>query len=166
MPSSTQRSITVYGLKKFAILFFFIAYFLVQCAGTQTPRREYFPVFSWSLFSSVSNPWAALEIEILRVGETIFPEPVNYFELDQHFEPARRRSTDATKSAARMLWALKRDPSAAERAREAFEQTFLGGHDRVEYQLVGVRFDPLERWRSGALIERRVLERFSTEDSR
>lgn len=164
---SERSRLGVYRARKLAILIFFIAYSLVQCAGQYASSRgEFFPVFSWSLFTGAVNPRAELEIEILRIGETEFPEPVNYFDLDEYFERAKRRSSSVLKSAGRVLRRHHEDPAAAESDRRVFERAYLGDQALVEYQFVALTFDPVARWRTGEVIDRRVLARFSTEGTR
>lgn len=164
MASSSGYAARFYKIKKLSIFVLFIMYAVVQCAGQlNSPRGEFFPVFSWSLFSGVINPRWTLEIEILRVGDIEFDQPVNFFELGEHFEFARSRSTDVRKSAMRVFRLSREDPAAAESARRAFEQTFLSDTGPVEYQFVMLSFDPLVRWRTGETIERHVVARFSTE---
>lgn len=161
------HSLALYRFKKFAILLFFIAYSVVQCAGAvHSPRGEYFPVFSWSLFSTVKDVRRSLEIEITRIGDTTLPEPVNFFELDEHFAAAERRTSTVIKSAVRFAKVYRADPARGEAMRRVFEETYLSGPGRVDYQFVAVRYDPVRRWRSGEVIERDVLVRFSTEEAR
>lgn len=166
MEFSKGGSIRVYRAKKFGILFFFIAYFVVQCAGQMNSSRgEYFPVFGWSLFTEVINPRWAVELEIIRIGDTVFPEPVNFFELKDYFSAAAARSSDVNKTAVQILNRLEREPEAAAALRRVFERRHFSDHAQVEYQFVIVKFDPIVRWRSGEVIERHVVKRFiSRED--
>lgn len=164
---SDRRRLGLYRAKKLAILIFFIAYSVVQCTGHYgSPNREFFPVFSWSLFTSVVNPRVDLKIEILRIGEVEFPEPINYFELSEYFDRAKGRSSSVLKSAHRVLRRYREDPAAAETDRRVFERAYLGDQRQVEYQFVVLTFDPVARWRTGAVIDRRVMARFSTEGTR
>ena len=165
MPSLASGISQIYKAKKFAILLFFIFYTLVQCAGQFTSSRvEYFPVFSWSLFSEVPRYWSAIEVEILRIDETEFQQPKNFFDLDEYFDHAKGRSSDVVKSAVQLARLHHRNPPEGERMRRTFEESYFSGHDVVEYQLVAVRYDPVLRWRTGEVVRRKVLARFSTED--
>lgn len=166
MAFASRAAIRAYRLKKTLVLLFFITYGLVQCAGQLTsPRREYFPIFGWSLFSTATNPDNSLEVEILRIGDTKFAEPVNFFELDAYFEAASSRSTNVLKSAGRVLNLHRGDPAAAEAARRVFEITYFGAQVTVDYQFVAVTYDPIERWRTGKVLERQLVGRFSTEEA-
>lgn len=165
--SSAGRAVRIYRAKKLTILLFFVAYSVVQCAGkVQSPRGEYFPVFGWSLFSEVVSPRWTVETEIVRIGDTVFPEPVNFFELGEHFKAARARSSNVRKVAVKFLNLRQEEPAAAEAMRRVFERTYLGDRQAVEYRLVLVTFDPIERWRTGAVLERRVLAQLKTDERR
>lgn len=167
MDLSGRINLNKYQIKKLFIFIFFIIYTIVGFFGNRYALNgEYFPVFSWSLFSEVKNPWESVEIEIISIGEKEFSEPVNYFDLDGYFESSDARSTAITKASRRLLTLYSRDPTEAERMRIGFEQSFLSGRGAVTYQLVYLRYDPLVRIRSGEVIERKVLWQFSTEQAR
>jgi hypothetical protein len=126
-------------------------------------RGEYFPVFGWSLFSYVANPVVTLEIEISRIDEMEFPDPINFFEMGEYFSGAARRSTSVTKSIRRIYYSYRADSAAAGPMLRDFEKVFLSEHGRVDYQFVILSFDPVNRWLTGEVIERKVVAQFSTE---
>lgn len=162
-----SMNLNKYHLKKLFIFIFFIVYTVVGFIGNRyASRSEYFPIFSWSLFSAVKNPWESFELEILSIGGKEFPEPVNYFDLDGYFATSDDRSTAVTKATRRLLQMDWSDPIEAERNLSGFEQLYLSGRGVVVYQFVHLSYDPLVRIRSGEIIERTVLFRFSTERAR
>lgn len=164
MALSGSSSLEGYRIKKFIILFFFLSYSVVQCAGQfGTTRGEYFPVFSWSLFSGVQNPTWALEVEVTRIGEIELAEPTNFFHLGEHFPDAKQRTSGLLKSVGRFYRLSHLEPEAARDMKRSIEQTYFPGHQRVEYQIVAVTFDPIKRWRTGEIQERTIVGRFSTE---
>lgn len=143
---------------KNATLAFFILYFLVAGAGhVYAPKREYFPVFSWSLFSTSPDELSDIEIDIVAVDDRRFEPPRDFFELPALFSAARQRSTNATK-AARALADLVSDGSSDVAAAQAsFERAYLGGHRHVEYRLVKRKFNPLRRYKTGEILEEEVV---------
>lgn len=167
MSLSSIRRKNHYQWKKLMIFLFFIAYTVISFNGyLYSLRGEYFPVFSWSLFSEVRNPAEKVEVEIIRIGDTEFSEPVNYFDLPEYFSSAAARSTNVTKAALRLMQLHLKDPAGSEQMRRVFEENYLDGNGTVAYRLVLVRFDPLERFRSGAVIGHLVLAEFVTEEAR
>lgn len=167
MSLSTTRRNNLFQWKKLTIFLFFIAYSVISFNGyLYSLRGEYFPIFSWSLFSEVQSPAEKVEVEIMRIGDTEFAEPVNYFDLPEYFRGAAARSTNVTKAALRLMQLHLRDPAGSGPMRRVFEQNYLDGNGTVAYRLVLVRFEPLERFRSGAIIGRQVLAEFVTEEAR
>ena len=155
-----------YRLKQILIFVFFICYTFVGFGGyLYSPRGEYFPVFSWSLFSVVKTPWETVELEIIRIGDTEFAEPINYFDLHGYFRTSDDRSTAVRKAYYRLLKMYLEDAVEAERMRPGFESLYLSGHGPVTYQFVHLWYEPLARARSGEVLERKVFAQFSTEQT-
>ena len=103
--------------------------------------------------------------EIIRIGDTEFAEPVNYFDLHGYFRVSDNRSTAVRKAYRRLLNLYSKDAVEAERMRPGFESSYLSGHGPVAYRLVYLRYEPLARARSGEVLERKVLAQFSTEQT-
>ena len=138
-----------------------VGYAVIAVIGNLlAPRGEYFPFFSWSLFSDVPAERSTFELYIVRSGYTVLVEPKGFFELPEHFEAARRRSSTvskATKGLGRaLLWAT--DDAAAVRA--VFEELLVREHAEVEYAIARVAYRPLDRWRTGAFERFEVVGRF------
>lgn len=152
-------------LRASAILFF-AAYSVVQYAGMKyAPKAEYFPVFSWSLFSEVRKDVFQLRVEVTRLGETSYDPPVDYFDMPDVFPHAASRDSGLIK-AARNLRNAADDPDAYGDLEAAFATSFFAVPERVDFQIVRIRFNPVEHWRTGAVSDRQVLSEHSTEGSR
>jgi hypothetical protein len=146
---------------------FFIIYFTIAViGGLFSPRHEYFPVFSWSLFSHVAPISLGYEVEILRVNDMIYDPPVNFFTLKDSFRKARNRESSILKVAHAYHFAQLREPSRLAVLRSVIEGSYLGDVRRVDYQIVIVEYDPLQRWHTGEVIRKWNIATLSTEDSR
>jgi hypothetical protein len=155
-----------YTARKYALGVFVLAYTVVAHWGWEaSPRREFFPVFNWSLFTHVYPLQTLPELHVLSIGDTKLATPVNYFELDAYFESARLRSIIVTKTLGRLQAALLRnDEAEVARLRKIIETRHLSGHGPVEYEICAVRFEPLERWKNrDHIVEQTVLGRFKSE---
>lgn len=164
-----QRRFTVRTLSALRICIAALAtlYLIIAYAGGHTERREYFPFFNWSLFSSVDSEPGLVELHVKRIGDRTFDPPVNFFELGSYFATARIRSTDLVKDLTRLYGASQRgDLELAEKLRKLIEFQHLSGHGVVEYQLVFVEFRPVERWKSGRNLRERVLGEYRTGDGK
>ncbi len=140
-----------------AVLIFFAAYCVTQYAGKRlSPKGEFFPVFSWSLFSTVSEFHTDIGVEIARLGDQRFDPPVNYYEFPQTFPYAANRDTAVGKAAYQLAGLPRTEADFA--AREiAFIQRFFPITDAVEFRIVALTYNPIERWRTGEIVERVVL---------
>ncbi len=59
---------------------------VAYAAGRHSPRGEYFPAFSWSLFTYACPVRGLLELHVRRIGDRTFDASLKYFELDDYFE--------------------------------------------------------------------------------
>lgn len=148
-------------LKK-AAAYFFSAYLVLQWAGfAYAPKGEFFPVFSWSLFSVVKNDVRDIVVEVTKVGDREYSPAVNYYQLDEVFPAAKKRDSGLLKAARRLASTSPNSPAYEERENE-FMASFFDIEQEVAFQLAVIRFDPLERWHSGNLVDRRLISTHST----
>ncbi len=138
-----------------------IGYSVVAVAGNLfAPRGEYFPFFSWSLFSDVPAERSTFELYIVRIDDTAFDEPRNFFDLPEYFEAARRRSSTVSKATKGLGRALLWAPEDVAAVRAVFEEQLVREHAQVEYAIARVAYRPLDRWRTGAFERYEVVGRF------
>lgn len=152
---------------KLGIALALAGYAVVAVAGNLlAPRGEYFPFFSWSLFSNVPTERSTFELYILRIDDTAFDEPTNFFALPEHFEAAQRRSSTVSKATKGLGRALVWAPDDVAAKRAVFEEQLVREHAQVEYAIARVAYRPLDRWRTGAFERFEVVGRFVARRSR
>ena len=143
-----------------------LIYAVFQYAGLQfSAKREYFPFFSWSLFTKVRKDVFRSTIEITRVGDTVYDPPVGYYDLPDVFPLAQERDSGLLKSVGNMSKAAER-PDAADTYREVEEAlitTYFAIPEPVEFQIVRIRINPMRHWRTGEVTESVVMSEHSTE---
>ncbi len=94
-PTQGSRAI---GRYRNVISVLVVVYTLIAVVGNiAAPKGEFFPFFSWSLFSHVPDEWHGFELEITALDGAPLAAPVNYFELGEHFDYAARRSMHVVK---------------------------------------------------------------------
>jgi hypothetical protein len=155
-----------YTARKWILPLFVAAYAVVAHWGWETsPRREFFPVFNWSPFTHVYWTHTLPELHVVSIGDKRFAKPINFWELDSHFESARRRSIVLTKTLGRLTAAAERgDTAEVERLRRVIEARHLSGHGEVEYEVRTVSFLPTERWKNkDSILDQKVVGRFKLE---
>lgn len=121
---------------------------------------EIFPFFGWSLFSRIPALDSRYELVIHSHNRNRF-EPAETFLL----APPRVVSGDRNigRKLIQSLGEAREDGDAEEfeRLRALLESNYLLG--RVEYELVFESYDPLVKWRTGEVTERRSLATLRTE---
>ena len=120
---------------------------------------EIIPFYGWSLFSKVPNDDSrfVLLIESHR-GKQLEP-PVSFLRAPGTMVAGNRYI--GRKVIQRLGRAVERGKTArVEELRRLLEGNYLQG--RVRYELVYERYDPIEKWRTGADLERRSVGRFTT----
>ena len=144
------------------IIIFFISYSAIAAYGNvYSPRKEIFPVFSWSLFSYVSDNSKQIELEITEIDHVALDEPTYFYELSREFHAARKRDVTLAKLLQRIAVARRNgDSEATESLRRVLERTYLSDHRQVGYRIVLTRFHPIERWRDGTIRSKHVLGQF------
>lgn len=156
-----------YRFRSAALMTFFVCYVVVAVAGSNfATRGEFFPVFSWSLFSRVENPKVDWRVLIHRIGQERFDPPKNFYALTDRFPLARNRSTDASKTTRLFGYGIYHELDTVEETREVFEKRLFQDQPDVEYEMLLTRFDPLERWRHGTDIAVKSYGVFTTGDDR
>jgi hypothetical protein len=151
---------------KLAIAMLFLVYAIIAVAGDRfAPRREYFPFFSWSLFSDIPEQRSTFELYIHRVNQEAYDEPRNFYELREYFRAARRRNSTIAKSVKAVGRALARGEEQADHLRSVLEDQLLAEQASIDYEITRVVFRPLDRWQHGELIRREPIARFVAERS-
>lgn len=151
-----------YRLRSVLLFVFFLAYAIVAVLGDyRSERGEYFPVFSWSLFSRSLDRLVLLEVMVHRLGDREFDPPVRYTSLKDEFRLAQ--STDAAKAVRRYVRGMN-GPADEARARRRVVEARLFEGKPVDYDIRRTLFVPLERYHDGTVIDQLVLGRYQTDD--
>ncbi|MDU8913933.1 hypothetical protein [Aestuariicoccus sp. MJ-SS9] len=152
-----------FEILKSLILIFFVSYAILQYAGrVYSPRGEYFPVFSWALFTSVrKTPWE-LVIEVAQIGDRKFDPPALYFELPNIFPHARARDITATKMA-RQLWVAEmRGLPSRHDLEKVLKRRYFKIDEPVVFHISAIRYDSLVRYKTGEILDRKIYGTYST----
>ncbi len=138
---------------------FCLLYALIAYLGVLTsPNSEHFPVFSWSLFSSVSDEISRVDVEITALDGKSLPQPTRFFDLPGEFSAAKRRDVAMLKLVYKAYFKLVGgDKDAFQDLRRVLESVYLADRDMVAYRLVLVRFNPIERYRNGTILSTQIM---------
>lgn len=122
---------------------------------------EIIPLYGWSLFSKVPNEDSRYLLLVHRHKKRILEPPVSFLQAPGTIVIGNRYI--GRKVIQRLGRAVERGQAAkVEDLRRLLEQNYLSG--RVRYELVFERYDPLQKWRTGANLEQRSLGQFTSGD--
>jgi hypothetical protein len=133
-------------------------YLVIVFAGMRMGEAEIFPFFKWSLFSASGSLRQYTTLRIDAVDGRALTRPRYYFEMPDTFAAAREHDVSVAKAVAGLARALYAHDRAAEsRARTLVEQLYLSDVGAVRYDVVVLTYDPITRWRTGAVRSVHVL---------
>ena len=125
-------------------------------------EAEVFPVFAWSVFTTVPAENAEYALRILAVAGDALDPPRFYEEVPSFFPESQR---------VEVFWIAQRlgralDSGDVERIRAhrlLLERQHLRGRGTLQYEIVHRTFNTLARWSTGQFKSIRPLATFSTE---
>lgn len=142
------------------IVTLFLLFYVIFGSGTWLRAGvEYFPFYSWDLFSFVPNTVTDFGLLILSVdGQPLYPP--RYFETaDDLFREAQ--SINAVRSVQNMGSAILRQEATEIGANQTqIEALYFTDYSRIEYALVQRSYFPLNRFRTGAFQQEIEVGRF------
>jgi len=160
---------TSFAKYKVARLFpLFIAGFYILVAfysARLDSRPELFPFFNWSLFSSSSGDRNEYALLVRSVDDKPLAQPRLYYDMKETFMHARQRDINVSKVVQELGSALhQKKPGLADEKRRMIEQRFMADAPRVQYDLVMLSFDPIERLKTGKIQKERVVASYRKSD--
>ena len=123
-----------------------VAFCVGMAAGVLSEDGEFFPLASYSLFSIVPNTKAEYGVRIHDYGDRRLDPPLVFQQASEL--GIEGSSINAFYLVQRIGTACTRGRTAAANYwRHLFEKDFF--HDAARYEIVLLRYDPLERWANG-----------------
>lgn len=120
---------------------------------------EIIPLYGWSLFSKVPNEDSRFVLLIHRQKKRNFKPPVPFLHAPETLVTGNRYV--GRKVIQRLGRAIEKGQADKVRdLRLLLEQSYLVG--RVRYELVFERYDPVQKWKTGANLESRSLGEFAS----
>ena len=135
-----------------------ILYLLLALSGLRTPTREIFPFFCWFLFPITPNVEERFELRVVRLGDDIFEQPVDYQTLKVLKSPMEMDLWISTQQLGQAIGSDR--PATIEHVRRRLEANFLPA--KSLYMVDRVVFDPLERWENGHVRRRTRLATYTS----
>lgn len=123
-------------------------------------QSEYYPFFSWSLFSKIPNPRDDFSIQVHKMYGRTFNTPQSFRELRPVFEHIGQSPTQYTATITELGRAIvQADTEAALAHRTRLERIF--GSESFTYDVLAVTFDPLLAYKENHFSTTSVIATFS-----
>jgi len=121
-------------------------------------RPEIFPFFNWSLFSSSSGDRNEYALRVRSIDGQALAKAQLFYDMKDTFTHARQRDINVSKVTQELGSALHQNkPQLAYEKRRMIEERFMSDAHEVEYDLVMLHFDPIERLETGKIQDERVV---------
>lgn len=155
------RSQTRLRARRWWLVLILVVYFFAGAASQKLVPGvdEIFPFFGWSLFSKVPARADTYTVLIDQHRGRQLEPPVDLQHAPETMVTGNR--SIARKVIQKLGDAQTRgETSEVVRLRRLLEQNYLRG--KAHYEIVFERYQPLEKWRTGASLERRSLGSFQS----
>jgi hypothetical protein len=147
------------------LAFLVLVYFFAGAASQKLIPgvSEIIPLYGWSLFSKVPNEDSRYALLVHRHEEQILDPPVSFPHAPDTIVTGNRYV--GRKVIQRLGRAVERHKAGeVEDLRRLLEQSYLSG--RVRYELIFERYNPIQKWKTGANLEERSLGQFTSGEVR
>ncbi len=134
------------------------AYLALAGLALTAPGFEIFPFFCWFLFPVTPNVERRYELMVSQIGGRPVDPPAEYQSLDLVEDPMAMDLWIATQDLGRAVKAG--DDARIRGLRQRIELNFIPAPNR--YTLQRVTYDPLERWRHGAVRARENVAEYTS----
>lgn len=121
-------------------------------------QTEYFPIYSWDLFSYIPSRTSEFAIRFTEINGERFDPPL-YFNEASNYIPAAQ-TIEAFALIQRFGNAIYTDSEETNMLQEQFTSLYLRPFDSVAYDLVIRSFDAIDYAQSGAVDEVILLQSF------
>lgn len=151
-----------YRLTKILLFFFLVVYFLIGMANEYIGEKilnsgtEWYPVFSWDLFSVIPNEQDNFLMSIRYIGSDKYDPPREFRETEDLFVSQGISPTEYAPIIEKLGEAVMRnDKDALAKHLKKIEGIFSGlpyGYDIYE-----VIYDPVDFWKDGTYKQRELI---------
>lgn len=148
-----------YSALKLFLLLCIATYFTIGLLTEIFGKQEIIPIYSWFLFITVPNEKVEYAVLLYEYHGKVFQPPIFFQEAKGIVnQPTSAVALSNIQDFGRAESAGNKEES--ERVRKLFEQNFLPPPAR--YELVRLRYDPVQRWRKGEIKEFKHIREFRT----
>ena len=154
-----------YGVLKKFIIIFLIVYFSAGMLARHLSKgpEDVYPFFSWFLFHRVPpRTQTGFSIRVHELDGRRFEPPIFFEEVGDMYDKDSRSAREYQHLVRILGRSVKQNKTdEVERLREKLERNFLS--HPATYEIVEVTYNPVDRWRTGRLIDVKSIDIFMSE---
>jgi len=140
-----------YNVLKFLIFSFLVVYFVVGKYTERLPEAEWYPFFSWTLFSKIPALNEEYAVRIHEYEGKIFDPPIFFSQTQGVYSVSNTSITEYHFMIQLLGRSLKRNQEdEIIRRRQIFEANFLS--HPVIYEVVKIKYDSIKYWKTGVML--------------
>ncbi|MEX0923394.1 MAG: hypothetical protein WD489_03670 [Rhodovibrionaceae bacterium] len=154
-------SFEVYRLRRFLPAVFICSYALVALNAIPAGSREFYPFFNWSLFSRSADFRTDVVLQVRSIEGRTLDEPRLLYDMKESLSAAKNRNGVLMKTIDRLYMAVySGDQVTAERLQNVIETRFLSDVSAIEYDLVVIGYNPIDRLTNMTIREKKVISSY------
>jgi len=159
-------SLVSYPKLKIIAVTFLLTYFSIGMNNEYVDPKiyrtgiEWYPVFSWDLFSWVPNERSEYHMEIIQIGGITYNPPLAFRDTEEMFIDLGTSPTEYTPTIFKLGEAIIRDTSKIAEHSDYLASVFAG--QRYRYRIYAVTFNPVDYWKHGTYIDKVFIGEFAT----
>lgn len=151
-------SLTRYRMTRVLMVTMLVIYPILAHIGPKNGRAEFYPFFNWSLFTNASDVRHDIVLIIHAIDGAQLPEPTLFFDLPEVFTAAANRDSRLAKFLDDYAAAhVHQDAPRITQLQAVLAERYLGDVQSVTYDLAVIRYQPVERYRTGEIMNVQVL---------
>ena len=139
-----------YRLRSLLIVTLLIGYTAGIFEGPKFGRTEFYPFFSWSLFSYTHSIRNDVAILVRKIDGNTLAKPTSYYNLPARFTHFPGGKVRMRKMLSDIYAAnVNQDRAHQNRLIRKYENIYFRSANSVEYQFSVIRYEPIERLKTG-----------------
>jgi hypothetical protein len=154
-----STSLRAYRRRATLIPVLLLAYPLLAVLGPRHGRAEFYPFFSWNLFSHSVPIRNDAVLLVKEVDGASLERPTAFYDLGHFFAAAKSKDIRLAKMIDNLVYAERvGDQALSDRLLEVIRSTFLSEAKSAVFEIAVITYNPVERYRTGKITGVKVLK--------
>ena len=136
-----------------------VSYLLLALLGPHQGRAEFYPFFTWNLFSRSSQMRADSVILIKEIDGERLEKPTLFFDMGERFQAARSKDIRLGKLLDNLVRAKRvNNFELSARLLDVIKSTFMADAKYVKFDVAIITYNPINRYQSGEIVDVKLVQ--------